>query len=83
MEGFEIIGLWIIVMIALFITAMLFSLSTNDNHDPISSALYGVVVSVVIATFIFSFFFVTFKNNPEGFGYTRIESEVVHLDEGK
>ena len=81
-ERFEVIGMWIFVLIITFMVlgALTFVINKNLSDFPNSLAIV-VVVFVVFLELILCSIHVTFKNNPEQYGYTRIEQEAEAYEE--
>lgn len=81
--GFTIIGLWIVMMIITFLVVGVFAFimssdKTIEFSDSFSIAL--VIIVVLLELFLCSTY-VKFKNNPDEYGYTRIEQEVTEGEE--
>ena len=77
---FTIIGLWVVAMIVTFVFVCF--LAHLLNHKWVSDRdEAAIVVSLITLVVCFELFLsailVTFKANPEDYGYTRIETEVI------
>ncbi|MBP5596256.1 MAG: hypothetical protein J6Y02_12795 [Pseudobutyrivibrio sp.] len=73
------IGLWMVAAFITFVIVFLFAFTVNSkwiSDEDVDAFYVSLIVVVVIFEFILSIIFVTFKNNPEAYGYTRIEQEV-------
>lgn len=76
---YAIIGLWIVMMIVTFVLVCLSATSLNRewiSDRDIDAFAVSLVMLVVLLELALSIAYVRFKNNPEEFGYTRIEQEV-------
>lgn len=77
MNGFTIIGLWVIAMIVTFVVLSVGAFMMHDEQVDFLGA-FGIMLGifVVLLELALSAAYVNFKNNPEKFGYTRIEQEI-------
>ena len=78
-EGFAVIGLWVCALAITFVVIGLlaFFMACGDNAmDDSGSFIVALVIFVVLVELVLCAIYVPFKNNPEQFGYTRIETEV-------
>ena len=76
---FTIIGLWIVMMIVTFVLVCLYASSLNRewiSDRDIEAFTVSLIMLVVLLEFALTIAYVRFKNNPEEFGYTRIEQEI-------
>ena len=82
-ERFTIIGLWIFVLSItfLFLGALALAMSHDGLISYASSFATLVVAFIAILELILCTIYVEFKNNPEQYGYTRIEQEVEAYEE--
>lgn len=76
-EYFTIIGVWIFALIITFLVLGLLTFLINDKtlDFPVSLNI-ALVIFVVLLELILCTIYIEFKNNPEQYGYTRIEQEV-------
>ena len=79
MIGFTVLGVFIVSLIIVAIFALICG-ALNVN-DPVSGGskggcIGGLIVVLVLLLAYLSYTGVTFKQNPEMYGYTRIEQEV-------
>lgn len=75
---FTVIGLWIVIACITFVIVCLLAFMFNtkwisDEDD--AAFCVSLIMFVIIFELFISIIFVTFKNNPEEYGYTRIEQE--------
>lgn len=79
MTGFTILGLWVVMIMVTFIFVSLLACCFNfrwmPDHD-MEALVSSLVIFVVVLEMILGLIYLRFKNNPEEFGYTRIEQEV-------
>ena len=75
--GFTLgLGIFVIMALIVTFTAMLiYCLSKNDNKDDYTEGC--IIVAMGIILFIISIILGYFINNPEKFGYQKIEEKVI------
>lgn len=76
---YSTIGLWVVAMIVTFVLVSLIATSLNrewiSDRDE-AAFIVSLVIIVILLELALCAAYVNFKNNPEKFGYTRIEQEV-------
>lgn len=76
---YSTIGLWVVAMIVTVVLVCLTATSLNrewiSDHDE-AVLIASLIMIVILLELALSTVYVNFKNNPEKFGYTRIEQEV-------
>ena len=83
-SGFTIIGLWIVVMFITFLVTVMLALLLkigDDLIDFINSFNIALIVVIVLLEVILCSIYVKFKNNPEIYGYTKIEQQITEGEE--
>ncbi len=79
---FAVIGLWIVVMFITFLVTCLVAIAMNDKTaDFIEVFGIALAIVVVILELFLCSAYVKFKNNPENYGYTKIEQEATEVSE--
>lgn len=76
-DRFAVIGLWVVAMLVTLVVVCLlaFMMSHGSMHEEDSFAI-ALVIFVMILELVICTVYVTLKNNPEKYGYMRIEQEV-------
>lgn len=81
---FAVIGLWIVAMFITFLAACAIAAVISDKTDDFIY-FFGIALAlvVVILELLLCSTYVEFKNNPEDYGYTRIEQEVMEVSDNE
>ena len=79
MTGFTVLGVFIVSLI--FVAVFVLICGAVSVSDPVTGGfgggcIVGVIIVLVLMLAYLSYTGVTFKENPEMYGYTRIEQEV-------
>ena len=79
---FTIIGVWLVVMAVLLFTAFIFGYFLRaDSEWNDDNFLSGLFLTICVYSFILCWIGVMFAENPEKYGYAKIETETVEVHE--
>ena len=82
MTIFTIIGIWIFIVAGLlfcsFVCGMVLGGSSGDKEE---SFIAGLILTMCLISFLLTGIFVSFTENPEQYGYAKIETETVEVHE--